>query len=349
MRGMFAKSASDRQGESSSSRIMIARDPRTGEPRLPGVQPTGGLFLGSHFVSSPTAPTRRSSEATIARPRNVALEPIVTSPTANLPGYQTSSTLPIAIPARAPIPSYDDATSPTSPSTLSTFYPASPAGPSSLRTEASRLVRDNFAISPSSFRETVFKEDETDDDDPLSPRIRRPAPPPNLIPLGTRRNTMPHLYRPPTPADSESSEPQIELDTTQAILDLPAPPELPPGYSAHLAEDELRLISTVHLDQNHPAAAFFSQMTSTALSPIQATGDLPGSTEQSVEQTTGGKKLKLILTSSAERTNTNGTGPLFIRMKRGGAIEGRLEIGKADHITGLEVAVSLARWSKEDS
>lgn len=152
---------------------------------------------------------------------------------------------------------------------------------------------------------------------------------------------MPHLYRPPSPPDSDDSGPAIEMDSTQVILDLPPPAELPPGYSAHLAEDELRLISTVHLDQNHPAASFFSQMTSNALSPLQANSGLPGGSGSGpTEQSTGSKKLKLTLTTGAERTNISGSGPMFIRMNRGGKIEGRLELGKVDHVTGLDVAVS---------
>lgn len=204
----------------------------------------------------------------------------------------------------------------------------------SISAEANSYVRDTFGSSPSRITD-VFAEDE--DDDPLTPRSPRSPPVPNLIPLGTRRYTMP-TTSPPTPTDSDASHTDLSGIDMRLPLDLPPPPEQPPGYSAHLAENELRLISTVHLEENHPAAAFFSQMTSTALSPVQPAAVLPP--VDPVEQETGGKKLKLTLTSGGERVNPNGTGPLFIRMNRHGKITGRIDVGKVDHVTGLEVSVS---------
>ena len=160
---------------------------------------------------------------------------------------------------------------------------------------------------------------------------------------------MPHLHRPLTPPDSDSSHTdnlEMDLDEiaenplediTQIPLDLPHPPEQPPGYSAHLAQDELRLISTVHLDQNHPAAALFSQMTSAVLSPLQTESDSPSSPP--AEEIIGGKKCRMIITTGVEHINANGSGPAFMRLRRGSKVEGRIEIGNVDHVTGLEIAV----------
>jgi hypothetical protein len=44
--------------------------------------------------------------------------------------------------------------------------------------------------------------------------------------------------------------------------------------------------------------------------------------------------------------NANGTGPLFIRLPRGGDIAGRIEVGKADHGTQLEISVRLSSCSE---
>lgn len=208
----------------------------------------------------------------------------------------------------------------------------------SIGSEGNALIRDSFGASLTSPRDTVFDDDE--DDDPLTPRFFRQAPPPNLVPLNARRHTFSAASSLPTPPD-ESTPPDSaefqQLDDTQIPLDLPPPPELPPHYCAHLGEDELRLISTVHLEENHPAAAFFSQMISSALSPMQ---DAAGAQNTDVpEQMTGGKKLRVTLTTGGQRVNQNGTGPLFIRLGRGGKVEGRIEVGKVDHVTALEVAV----------
>lgn len=203
----------------------------------------------------------------------------------------------------------------------------------SIGTEANAFIRDNFGASPISRMPRVF-DDEDEDDDPLVPRYFRPAPQLNRVPLTGRGHSVSEATPPPTPPDSD----ELHLDDTQALLDLPPPPEMPPNYCAHLGRDELRLISTVHLEENHPAAAFFSQMISSALSPAQ---DTVGTQETDVpEQSTGGKKLKVTLTTGGQRVNSNGTGPLFIRLGRGGRVEGRIEVGKVDHVTALEVAVS---------
>jgi hypothetical protein len=54
--------------------------------------------------------------------------------------------------------------------------------------------------------------------------------------------------------------------------------------------------------------------------------------------------------------NTNGTGPVFIRLPRGGDLAGRIEIGKADHAIQLEVSVgpgcdgavlTADRWTRQ--
>ena len=137
-------------------------------------------------------------------------------------------------------------------------------------------------------------------------------------------------YPPFSPEDSS------RIRTT---VDLPPPPtEGPPIYSPHLACDELRLISTVHLDQNHPAAAFFSAMTASALSA----NPLTSTPHEGAEQSSGGRKLKVFIKNGGERLNSQRTGPLFVRLGRGGVVEGRIEVGKVDHATGLEVSVSAS-------
>lgn len=125
-------------------------------------------------------------------------------------------------------------------------------------------------------------------------------------------------------------------------MELPRPPaNALPAYSPHLLRDELRLISAVHLDQTHPAAAFFNH--------IATNFQAPGGTqrEQLGEMSTGSKKLKLVMTRGAERMNINGTGPMFLRLPRGGDIAGRIEVGKVDHATQLEVSVSLVMMSSD--
>ena len=200
---------------------------------------------------------------------------------------------------------------------------------------------------------TTFGDDE---DDPLVPRLLRA--PPERVPRPLRRQTDPLPSHPApsaapenAPIEEESTENTTEAEQTetagvvqarldplaqgQATLELPgAPADALPSYSPHLARDELRLISTVHLDQNHPAAAFFSAMTASAITANPLASPPPATDEQS----TGGKKLKLTLTSGGE--TVQGSGRLFVRMGRAGVVEGKIHVGKVDHATGLEVSVS---------
>lgn len=126
-----------------------------------------------------------------------------------------------------------------------------------------------------------------------------------------------------------------------ATIDLPAPPpNALPAYTAHLGPQELRLISTVHLDESHPAASFFAALANNSVSA----GPVPPvdpQREQPSEYSTGGKKMKVYVNRGGMRMNQANTGPLYIKVGRGGRIEGRVEIGKADYGTNLEVAVSF--------
>ena len=199
-----------------------------------------------------------------------------------------------------------------------------------------------------------------DDDDPLVPRVIRAPPERVLRPL--RRATEPVLQGHTLNSviqeqddevlqdDDEASREavdtsgdaaaglQSQLDPSQSAnvpLELPAPPaDALPSYTPHLAADELRLISTVHLDQNHPAASFFSAMAASAITANPLAEPPPAADEQS----TGGKKLKLTITSGGELMN--GTGRVYVRLGRGGVVEGKVYVGKVDHATGLEVSVS---------
>ena len=177
----------------------------------------------------------------------------------------------------------------------------------------------------------IAEDDDTDEDDPLVPRFIRPNPALNLIPLPQRRATFGGSERrPPSPSSSSSNGP---LPLMLPVEVPPPPANALPAYSPHLLRDELRLISAVHLDQTHPAAAFFNNLATNFTAP--------GGTQrvQPAPITTGGKKLKVTLTKGAERVNDNGTGPVFIRLPRGGEISGRVEVGKVDHATRLEIAI----------
>lgn len=180
-----------------------------------------------------------------------------------------------------------------------------------------------------------FQEDNDDDDDPLVPRPLRELASPTLRPLRRATFSAPPS-RPSTPPPHEN-EPLSTGPTAQLPLELPAPPasELP-SYSAHLAHDELRLISTVHLDQNHPAAAFFGALTNAMTSGMSRAREV----DQEAPITTGNKKLRVTLLRGAERMNSNGTGPIYARMGRGGTVSGRVSVGKVDHATRLEISVS---------
>ena len=210
----------------------------------------------------------------------------------------------------------------------------SPAG------EGHHVVRDYFGSRPSALQEqsALAEEEDEDDDNPLVPRLLRPAPQPSLLPL--RRATLPIL---PRPDPVEEAEPE---GFSQAAIELPPPPaNALPAYSAHLAHDELRLISSVHLDQNHPAAAFFS-----AIATSVTRGEPGSQGTQDAEVTTGTKKLRLTLTRGGQRMNAHGgTGPVFVRLGRGGVIEGRIDVGKVDHAVGLEVAVRKEKLPKRSA
>ncbi|ORX33832.1 hypothetical protein BD324DRAFT_638806 [Kockovaella imperatae] len=186
----------------------------------------------------------------------------------------------------------------------------------------------------------VEEEEEEDDDDPLIPRLLRAPPERTLRPL--RRLTEPILTSrapSPVPDDAPSASPSLppsQLDplTPAHALELPAPPaDALPSYSAHLARDELRLISTVHLDQNHPAAAFFSAMTASAITANPLASPPPATDELE----TGGKKLKVTISCGGE--SMNGSGRVFVRMGRGGVVEGKIHVGRVDHATGLEISI----------
>jgi hypothetical protein len=189
--------------------------------------------------------------------------------------------------------------------------------------------------------------EESDEDNPLVLRPSRSPPEPNLIPLGR------HTIAAPSPAgeDNPSTDlpPESLLPLSSPIFQsLPHPTNGLPAYSAHLAHDELRIISTVHLDQNHPSAAFFSALAS---SSVHASTDAPPDpqAEQPGEWTTGGKKLRLSLTRGGQRMTGNESGPVYVKVGRSGVIEGRIEVGKVDHATSLEVAVSADSASLESA
>jgi len=240
---------------------------------------------------------------------------------------------PLAIPSRevlppgylpatatsAPIPSYEAAlgASNQSPRALSGFIGG--------RTPINR--RSALGTSPRSDGSAIADDDDTDEDDPLVPRIIRPSPALQLVPLPMRRATFAAPARTPSPTSDQQNALQLPVE-------VPRPPaNALPAYSPHLLRDELRLISAVHLDQTHPAAAFFNH--------IAHSYNASGGTQrvQTEDMMTGSKKLKLTMTKGAERMNANGTGPIFIRLPRGGDLAGRIEVGKADHATQLEVSV----------
>lgn len=189
-----------------------------------------------------------------------------------------------------------------------------------------------------------------DDDDPLVPRLLRHPPTPNLRALQRRYTISEGVSSPVTSpvldeAERASPPPLMAMppmtDFVAGLmdqpLDLPPPPSAElPAYNPHLARDELRLISAVHLDQNHPAAAYF-----TAVSSSVNRVDQPQETPLHEDMSTGGKKVRVVLNRGGERMNKNGTGPMYIRMGRRGRISGRIQVGKVDHATDLEVAVSL--------
>jgi hypothetical protein len=132
------------------------------------------------------------------------------------------------------------------------------------------------------------------------------------------------------------------------IANQPLPPALSllPPYNAHLAPQEIRLISTVHLDQAHPSQSFFTALANSLVHASPVAADDP-QREQPQDYTTGGRKMKLTLTKGGYRMNANATGPLYVKVGRGGRIEGRVEIGKVDYASSVEVSVRRVvalRW-----
>lgn len=306
----------------SYSRASISSSSDT--PSSPPLQTPNGIassFEGSSDDTLSALPIS-TEPARLAASRSVAeiVPPTQSSDSTGLPGYAPR-------PAALAVPSYDDAftRSDVEGAVLRRESISSPTG--------QRMIRDYFALTPSAQQETSLEEGEEDDDDPLTPRPLRPPPQPALMPL--RRATLPILPR--HDLHSTEEEPNGSAISPQLPLELPPPPaNALPAYTPHLAHDELRLISSVHLDQNHPAAAFFSAMTS---SVNRANGSAEDES-QAEEMTTGGKKLKITLTRGGRRLNENGTGPIFVRLGRSGIVEGRVDVGKVDHATGLEVSVS---------
>jgi hypothetical protein len=231
------------------------------------------------------------------------------------PGYSPATPT-----STAPIPSYEAAlgVSAQSPRALSGFIGGRPRR------------RSVLGASPGSGDSAIADDEDTDEDDPLVPRIIRPSPALSLVPLPTRRATFAAPPRTPSPTPEQQGLLQLPVE-------VPRPPaNALPAYSPHLLRDELRLISAVHLDRTHPAAAFFNHIANS----YNASGGTQR--QQTEEMSTGSKKLKLTMTRGAERMNANGTGPMFIRLPRGGDLAGRVEVGKADHATQLEVSVRLS-------
>ncbi|ORY29960.1 hypothetical protein BCR39DRAFT_530320 [Naematelia encephala] len=207
----------------------------------------------------------------------------------------------------------------------------------SLGTSQSRsLVEDLIRASPyAPFGETPLAlneheeeggggdDDDEYDDDPLVPRQA------GRMAVSRRRTSDGILLRP-----TISSPPYLE--PLEMPLEFPAPlqSELP-VYSANLAADETRLISTVHLDESHPGASFFTALNRGIITSSQP--PVEPSTHAPIQ--TGSKKLSLTLTMSTERLNSNGTGPIFVRLPRLGKVEGTVTVGNVDYGTRLEVSI----------
>jgi hypothetical protein len=336
----------------------------TGAQRIPPIS-TGHPGLGLPFPvpSAQSGPPPRPVDPPSPRSTTPEVDPTLPRyyPTLRVGDSSVPSapvSIPIAIPSRPsqastgldsapPIPSYEDA--------LSESAESDGLGPlrrGSFGSEI-RLPRTDFlGTSPLPISEDVIEEDtaeeeeedhdvlSSDDDDPLIPR--RPSDyGPRII--HARRNTIAVTAPAPDPAAAETPALALSLPANGPApftVDLPPPPpNALPAYSAHLANDELRLISTVHLDQNHPAAAFFAALTA---SSIHATAEAPSDPQldQTTELSTGGKKLKLTLSRGGYRASSNANGPVYVKVGRRGVIEGRIEVGKIDHGTTLEIAVS---------
>lgn len=343
----------------------------TGAPRIPPIS-TGQPGLGLPFPvpSAPSGPPPRAVDPPSPRSTTPEVDPTLPRyyPTLRIGDTSVPSapvSVPIAIPSRRmqattgddsapPIPSYEDA--------LSESAESDGLGPlrrGSFGSELRPPGVDFLGSSPLPIAEDVIEEDDaeeeeedqhddlsSDDDDPLIPR--RPSDyGPRII--HARRNTIAVTAPARDPPAAETPALGLSLPTngpTPFTVDLPPPPpNALPAYSAHLANDELRLISTVHLDQNHPAAAFFAALTA---SSIHATAEPPSDPQldQTTELSTGGKKLKLTLSRGGYRASSNASGPVYVKVGRRGVIEGRIEVGKIDHGTTLELAVSCTELVK---
>ncbi|WWD01089.1 hypothetical protein V866_008027 [Kwoniella sp. B9012] len=295
----------------------------TGAPLLPPIS-TGNSILP--ISSTPSVPIPTSASERWARP--------------NLPSYAVSR----AVEANADLPEYQDAVA-VGPSSNNDegFLDRAAAeyfGTSSTRhtdefpRPASALPTEEFALDISE-ENVPSLEVEEDDDDPLIPRRR-------ILDShehgqSYRRNTF-SVFEASHQRPTVSSNLSSSLDNRNGFVDLPIPTSEPPIYSPSLGRDELRLISTVHLSADHPASAYFNAI---AQSPPPSAGPSSSTIVAGGDSdiSTGGKKLKLILTRGGRRLNANGTGPLYIKLGREDWVEGRIEIGKVDRAVGLEVAI----------
>ncbi|KAL7424208.1 hypothetical protein Q5752_001794 [Cryptotrichosporon argae] len=160
----------------------------------------------------------------------------------------------------------------------------------------------------------------------------------------------PSYSRPPSPpafalsGQPDDDDPLVPRISRRATL-APANASELPAYSVDLARNELRLISTVHVLDSHPAAAFINAQR--ALHEAEADGEAGADAagrdtrrdagpDEAVEM--GSKKLRVTLTRGGVRPNANGTGPVSIRLKRGGSVEGHVTVGM-DRCVSLEVAI----------
>ncbi|WVQ98993.1 hypothetical protein IAU59_006125 [Kwoniella sp. CBS 9459] len=366
MRSLFRSLSNNRsdstdEGPSSSSRAQT-HQPRTS--LAPGISPLLAQTIPWQiptYSAGPSPPmpipARRQSEPPErwARP--------------TLPSYAVSRGHPTTHPQspgheQEDIPSYQAATSLDQSSSLPRVQEAADEEDNRLRAWA---AREYFGVSPAATEETsganprtnnesvgetseeghattnedIFGEDE---DDPLIPR---------RVGMAARRYTTAGQSSAQAPEDRFATL-STSLGAHSATLDLPRPITEPPMYSPSLGRDELRLISTVHLASDHPAAAFFNAIASSPTdeteTPItrsqgqaQSDSQVPAGTENGEAgpsiTATGGKKLKITITKGGHRTNANGTGPLYIRLARGETVEGTVEVGKVDHAVGLDVAI----------
>ncbi|WVQ78493.1 hypothetical protein IAT38_000579 [Cryptococcus sp. DSM 104549] len=339
----------------------------------------GGGSGGEASHSAPIAiPSRRASEPvryshSTTSPRAAASGAGAGAGVGALPGYTPTPASPADL-SRPAIPSYELALSQSPPRSGSTPMPPLTPGPGSSSLSPGSgpagwgedtWVRDYFGRSPAGRALPTVDDDDEDgehegvemsaldeEDDPLLPRVRPRGP------LEARRYTISGASGfGASPSHSSTAAPH---SVGNEVVHLPAPTAEPPAYHAELGQDELRLISTVHLSRDHLASAFFNAITSQphgagagAAPSAGASGTgaesgagvgSAGATEGPAlgrpgNMTTGRKKLRLTVTRGGERMNANGTGPMFVRMGRGGVIEGSVTVGNVDHAVGLEIAI----------